>query len=133
MDWRVILFYFAAAIAVAQTINGVVISSTDHQPIRKATVTLRHTQKSAAYVATSDAAGQFRFEAVEPGKYVVVAERQGYFMPPRTVVLTVAEQQQVRDARVELIPFGVIRGRVLDSDGEPVIAAQVRAAHFTYD
>jgi len=40
--------------------------------------------------------------------------------------------QQIKDLKIRLIPLGVIAGRVLDADGEPVPGARVSAERYVY-
>jgi len=121
------------------SVSGVVISSTGGDPVRKATVTLRAQDDGAiSYEAESDGSGRFRMEDIAPGTYSVLGERLGFMMeadgasgaPPPT--LKVEAGQSVQDVKVKLIPLGVISGRVLDEDGDPVRGAQVQALSYSY-
>ena len=53
------------------------------QPLRKANLTLIPAERKSSdpvkpYATASDAEGKFIFEAVEPGRYSLMAERPGY-------------------------------------------------------
>jgi len=135
----------AAAILLAQepapprlSVAGVVIS-TAGDPIRKAAVLLRaQDENGISYTVDSDANGRFVIYDVQPGAYAVSADRQGFESdtdgapgaPPPS--LKVEAGQSVSDVKIKLVPLGVITGRVLDDDGDPVRGAQVQAMAYTY-
>jgi hypothetical protein len=120
------------------SVAGIVISSAG-DPIRKATVILRAKDEAGiSYTADSDANGRFVIYDVQPGAYVVSADRQGFMSdvdgapgaPPPG--LKVEAGQSVTDVKIKLAPLGVITGRVLDDDGDPVRGARVEAMAYTY-
>jgi hypothetical protein len=120
------------------SVGGTVIS-TSGDPIRKATVILRaHDEAGISYTVDSDANGRFVIQDVQPGSYAVSADRQGFMLetegapgaPPPT--LKVEAGQSRNDVKIKLVPLGVITGRVLDDDGDPVRGAQVQAMAYTY-
>ena len=66
------------------TVSGKTVSAAG-QALKKATLTLRWSGPLTSgqampnpYTTTSDAEGKFTFEAVEPGKYMLSADRPGY-------------------------------------------------------
>ena len=67
----------------------------------------------------TDAQGRFRFESVEPGEYVLTVEADGY-APRSQNAKTGAAAQEFR-----LHPGRKVRGRVVDSAGDPVPGACV--------
>jgi uncharacterized protein (DUF2141 family) len=94
------------------------------QPVRPQTVS-KETDEQGRYVITG----------LDAGKYRVTVERQGFlrtgygakkFSGGSTPVV-VGEGQAIKGINVKLMPQGVIAGRVLDEDGEPVANVQVRA------
>ena len=135
----------AAAVLLAQepvpprlSVSGVVISSAG-DPVRKAAVLLRAKDENGiSYTVDSDANGRFMIEDVQPGAYAVSADRQGFESdtdgapgaPPPS--LKVEAGQSVTDVKIKLVPLGVITGRVLDDDGDPLRGAQVQAMTYTY-
>lgn len=142
---RIALASILAATLLAQepppprpSVAGMVIS-TAGDPVRKATVLLRaQDEGSISYTADSDANGRFSIYDVQPGTYAVSADRQGFESdtggapgapPPK---LKVEAGQSVEDVKIKLIPLGVIAGRVLDDDGDPVRGAWVEAMAYTY-
>ncbi len=126
------------AAATTARLEGQVLSQAG-EPLRKAKVWLRPSgssrQNTEVYSDTSDANGNFVFDAVPPGSYYLSAERIGFLTenygartanPGRGTVLTLAAGQAVKDLTFKLSPQGVISGRVVDSDGDPLQGFQVR-------
>jgi hypothetical protein len=119
--------------------EGVVINSVTGQPLKKANVTLRN-PRGFAYAAVTDAAGHFLIENIEPGSYQPMAASDG-FMPYQAFrqsalassLVTVAEEQHVKDVTVKLAPLGLASGHVFDEDGEPIAGASVAAQRYVYN
>lgn len=116
--------------------TGRVVNALTGEPIKKAEVHLdyanRQNQMSApqGYGGQADAGGNFRFEGIEPGEYSLSADRPGLLRSrygsrapnqPGTN-LALAPGQQVTDLTLAMFPQGVISGRVIDEDGDPVQA-----------
>src|SRR5580693_4921949 len=122
------------------SVSGTVMNSATGDGIRKAIVLLRtrDEDKGISYEAECDGNGRFQIDDVEPGKYFISGERQGFMLvsdgatgaPGQSV--KVEAGQSVKDVKVKLVPLGVITGRVLDEDGDPVRGAQVRAMAYSY-
>ncbi len=125
-------------------VSGYVINVQSGETIRKATVRLtRRGNRSGsmgvseprAYAGMSEPDGSFRFEAVEPGDYMLSGERWGYvqtqYGSKRAMsggtVLNLQPGQQLADLKLALIPQAVISGRVLDEDGDPAGGVMVQA------
>ena len=131
----------SATDAAARTarLEGQVLSQAG-EPLRKATVRLMpygtSLPNAVSYVDTSDARGNFAFEAVSPGRYTLDAQRTGFLMQNYGAriatntypgsVLTLSAGQVVKDLSLKLAPQGVIFGRVTDIDGDPLPGADVR-------
>jgi len=90
--------------------------------------------------AESDDQGRFWFAGLDAGKYRLAAERQGFlrqaygqrkFSGSGTPLL-VGDGQNVKGLVFKLNPQGVITGKVLDEDGEPLAGVQVRAMRYLY-
>ncbi len=133
-----------AGIALAQTpaakpgsIEGVVTNSVTNEPVKKAVVTLDDPKSHATRTASTDAEGHFQFDGVNPGAYSLAADRDGFQsssqarrqIPP----VTVAEEQQVKDVALQLVPLATLSGHVLDDDGDPVVRAQVTVLNYVYN
>lgn len=131
----------SAASAAARTarLEGQVLTQAG-EPLRKASVRLTpygtSLPNAVSYVDTSDASGNFVFEAVRPGRYTLSAQRTGFLMQNYGAriatntypgsVLTLAAGQVVKDLSFKLAQQGVIFGRVTDMDGDPLPGAQVQ-------
>jgi hypothetical protein len=102
-------------------IEGTVVSATTGAPLKKVTVTLG---SSKDLTVTTTAEGKFKFENVEPDDYTIKAERVGYLEGPETV-LTLKPGETKTDFVVKLTPQGIISGRIVDEDGDPVLGARV--------
>jgi hypothetical protein len=128
------LFAQAGASESAKTarVEGIVVSSTTGDPLKKAVV-----QLSDKYAATTDTQGAFLFDNVTPGTYDLKAERVGYVSPTILTVGTVANLrllagQKLTGVTIKLAPQGAIYGRVTDEDGDPVREAGIDLLHWTY-
>jgi hypothetical protein len=125
------------------TVSGRVVNAKTGEPLRRANLTLRGSMPvqqgvasaPGAYAAVSAADGTFRIEAVEPGAYRLMAERQGFVQgmygararSRMGATITVAPGQELTGLEMKLVPQAVVTGRVLDDEGEPVFRAQVQA------
>jgi hypothetical protein len=120
------------------TVEGTVINSVTSGPVPEATVTLTEIAKRSTYEARTDAAGHFSIANVEPGRYTAGADHSGFWFPARLAraatakPIAIAEEEHVKNVGVKLEPFGSIRGRVVNDDGEPVGGATVTALMFVY-
>ena len=139
--------FFGAALALvapalqAASISGQVVNAVTGGPVRKAQVVLRRGDNpSQPYGAATDAAGHFSVAGVEPGTYRLGAERAGYVRteygarrPNRPgTPFEVSEGQDQAGVVLRLWPQGVITGRVIDDDGDPVATAGVQLVRFYY-
>ena len=129
-------------------IEGQVFNSATGEPIKKANLVLRRTDRtagvmgnsSASYSTSTDAGGRFGMKDIDPGKYQLSVERTGFVStqygargPGRPgTTLSLAPGQQLKNVVFRLLPHGVISGRVLDEDGEPVAYAQVQTMRYRY-
>src|ERR1035438_6508275 len=77
---------------------------------------------------------------IAPGKYRLAAERNGFIAtqygsrgPGKAgTLLTLEAGQKSSDLNMRLTPHGVITGRVLDEEGEPVSSANVQVMRQQY-
>ena len=124
------------------TITGTVVKSTTGEPLKKATVVLLQMEgrRDQPRGATSDANGHFEMTGIDPGKYLLYADRTGYVRQeygqrgasPRGATLTLAPGQHLKDVTFRLLPGAVITGKVSDEDGEPLAGVNVRALRRGY-
>ena len=126
-------------------LEGKVLNSVTGEPVRKAQVDLLN--KSAppkgkpellgAGSAVTDAAGRFEFTALAPGGYGLAAFRGGFASPnvhgeSKFLNVTLASGEEKRDIVIRLTPLGVITGRILDEDGDPIRQIQVQTMVYRY-
>jgi len=112
------------------------LGTTDAIPRAKVTIT----QPGSSQAITADDSGKFVFRNLAAGQYRLSATRDGYVAAEygqrgpggSGVPITLAAQQQMKDARIEMSLTGVISGRVLNRFGEPVGNANVQALRYTY-
>ena len=153
MRWMSALLLLPLALA-AQTkpedscaVSGQVSNAATGEPVRRALVYLRRIDMSpgvtniqVSYTAATDAAGRFAVAGIAPGKYTLLAERSGFITahygsrgPGRASTLVTLEPgQKSNDMAMRLTPHGVIAGRVLDEEDEPVSSANVQVSRLQY-
>ena len=116
-------------------IEGQVLNAQTGEPVKKARVRVTgSSQPGRVFSAASDAGGRFTIEEIEPGTYSMFAERNGFVQAQYgagwnrvPALLVLSPGQRLRDVSFRLVPQGVITGRVVDEDGEPVEHVQVSA------
>ncbi len=133
----------AAALAFAQQptetpkkarIEGKAVHAITGEPIRKASISLNGASAGRQGVSTvTDQNGAFFFENVEPGEYRLQGDKAGFvrttygsrsqFSMGSTIRVT--EGGEVKDLVFKITPAGIISGRIVDEDGEPIESAQV--------
>ena len=107
------------------------------QPLNNATVALVGNNRTPAaaippaYRATSNAAGEFVFEDVEPNVYRLFAQHTGYLefvftQPDGRVVIPIALGER-KSIEVKMTAQSFISGKITDADGEPFPNARVAA------
>jgi len=119
------------------SVEGQVVNAQTGDPVKKARVRLYSNdgRNNNNYSATADAGGHYSIQEIAPGSYNLFADRNGFIQAQygarstnrAPTPLTLNPGQRVRDVNFRLIPHGVITGRVLDEDGEPVEHVQVMA------
>lgn len=114
------------------------------EPLRKAALHLRAagaiTPQSANYAVTSDAAGKFLFDDVEPGRYTLSADRTGYLPqsygargPNRPgLPFAITGGAPLTGLVLTLTPQGIISGKIEDEDGDPLASAEVVVYRMGY-
>lgn len=128
------------------TLQGVVIQAGTGEPLHKASVEAypagnrRPNDEAQGGSAETDAMGRFEIKGLNPGRYYLFAQRNGYVRQPygqRTpegqgALLTLSAGQRLPDITFQMVPAAAITGHVYDEDGEPVVFAQVTAMHYAY-
>ncbi|HMD71684.1 MAG TPA: carboxypeptidase-like regulatory domain-containing protein [Bryobacteraceae bacterium] len=129
----------AALLAAAQdagkpsAVEGVVLNAITSQPLAKAHIMLRADAGGAIrrYGAISDEQGRFSIRPIEPGKYRTAVELPGFLVAPRRTAgsgpVEIAAGGSLSGLELKMIPQGVISGRVLDADGNPMERVAVAA------
>ena len=123
------------------SISGQVVSLTG-EPIKKAQVMVRRvdSRDTQPLVAVSDGSGTFSLPELQPGRYILSAEKPGFvhqeFGASRTsrmgATVAVSAGQDVTGIVMKLSPQAVIAGKVLDDEGDPVPYAQVMVLKQRY-
>lgn len=108
-------------------VTGSVVNSVTGAGIDGATVTLAPGSKNtSAYHAVTDSAGSFRIGGVKPGEYGPQVQKSGFLLPlTLTFGRYVHVDQDAPPLRLELIPPGRLRGRVIDLEGKPAANVEV--------
>ena len=101
------------AAPVRGAIHGRVLQSKSGEPVKKAVVILRRGQESGTGAST-DASGAFRFDDLEPGAYILSAERTGFTLDPESErsIVNVKPGPLESEVILKLIRTGAISGRV---------------------
>jgi hypothetical protein len=87
-------------------------------------------EEQKSYEAATDAEGHFKCEKVPPGNYLVSISRDGYVAAetkPRGMVITVVEGQNLADLTYKMASAGLIAGKIVDADGDPMSGLTVQA------
>ena len=126
-------------------LEGTVISSVTGEALKKARLTLRplgmqNGMPGVPYGASTDGAGHFLIDNVDPGRYSFTASRNGFvsqqYSPQgnsrQGTTLTLTNGQKLKDLSFKLTPQGVIAGRILDEDGDPMSNVMVQVMVFGY-
>ena len=124
------------------TIEGQVLSLPTGEPVKKAQITLQSmsAEKRSGYSAVADASGHYVLQDIDPGQYRLSAVRNGFVAEQYGArgtgqggaPLTLNPGQHMSDISFRLVPHGVITGRVLDEDGEPVQHVQVSTMRYRF-
>jgi hypothetical protein len=120
------------------SVEGTVLSATTGEPLKKARLVLQTEKPAKVYRAISDGSGHFVLVGIDPGRYHLHSARNGYLMQfyPTSKgpwpTLTLSPGQKLTEIIFRLSPQGVITGRVLDEDREPVPSAVVQCLALVY-
>jgi protocatechuate 3,4-dioxygenase beta subunit len=132
-------------------IAGTVIDAVSEQPLKGAEVRLRAIPATSApgsqpvsqsipqtNSASTDANGRFLFESISPGRYFILASRDGYVNNSRPDAglrgkwIVLGSGQHLNDIVIRLLPNGAIAGRIADEMGKPLRGISVEAMKSSY-
>jgi protocatechuate 3,4-dioxygenase beta subunit len=122
-------------------ISGMVVKLAGNEPLRNTTVELQGLEDLAHTISVvTDVGGRFELKGIDPGRYRLKAIRTGFVTQeygqktPNDpgAEIRLSPGQSLRDLLFRLIPWGIIAGRVLDEEGEPLPWAQVSALREVY-
>ena len=121
---RLSLLLFCLVFAFAQEppkvgmVSGRVVHGTTGEPVRKATVTL--TLQRTTLQGTTGADGAFVISQVPGGEYRLTAVKSGFLRGSYPYAVKVDSGQSMTGLELRLTPQGVITGKVVDEDGDPM-------------
>jgi uncharacterized surface anchored protein len=124
------------------TIEGTVINASTGEPLKKARLTLRGMggPNGTPSGATTDNAGHFLIDDLDPGEYNFSASRNGFVSArysadgdsKRPTSITLTNGQKMSQVVFKLTPQGVIAGRILDDEGDPLNNVMVQCMVYGY-
>ena len=124
-------------------ITGRVFAEDGGHPLAKATLSLRSKTarpQDLPRTVRTDSRGEYTFRDLEAGQYILRATRNGYI--PRNygqettpslrrgTSLSVGPGQEVDGVDFHLIRAGVVKGRVVDQDDDPLVRVQVMLSGY---
>jgi hypothetical protein len=115
-----------------QNIQGKVVEAKSGQPIRKVNVEVMGGagQSYERYSATTIGDGTFTIEHLKPGRYEVTLERTGFVQTAKRgeqATFTLQPGQNLSGLVFKLQAAGVIAGKIVDIDGDPMAGVSVSA------
>jgi hypothetical protein len=116
-----------AACANAQQLSsalfGRVVNGLTHEPVRRVSVRI-YAGKHEWYELT-DGQGRFKFPPLQRAEFGLMAHREGF--TDRTYKVELSDFDDAKELPVELLPQGVISGKVVDGLGQPLERAEIQA------
>jgi hypothetical protein len=129
--WILLAFYSPQS--AFTSIQGIVVRTGTTDFLSNANVELRTTGNNAVALDnfTTESDGRFIIQNVRPGRYELVATRQGYVRGPLSITVVAGEPPP--EVRLAMTPTGAIEGRVYNgSNGEPFGNIEVQALRVSY-
>jgi Carboxypeptidase regulatory-like domain len=124
-------------------VGGTVLSANTGEPLRKAHIRISERSENDndndVFTATTDAAGHFSVEKMPAGQYEMQVRRDNYMpasYPQKDAssaggIMTLTPGQKMTDLVFRLHKTGVVTGKILDEDGDPLRRVQVTATNKT--
>lgn len=131
-----IAFCWSVAQNPVTSVEGRVADAGTSQAIRGAAITLTPLSGGGSrQQATSDQEGHFSITGLAPGKYRAFIQARGYIpkvfgsnnQPSSGSAISMEAGQHLTGLSFELKKMGVISGRVVNSEGEPMVRCAVQA------
>ena len=118
--------------AQKQSIQGKVVEAKSGQPIRKVNVEVfgGTGQSNGRHSATTSADGTFAIEDMMPGRYTVTLEHPGFVQAVASGgqgTFTLQPGQSLSGLVFRMQSAGVISGKIVDADGDPMAGVSVNA------
>ncbi len=116
------------------TLSGSVVNAVTGAPLAKVELLAQPVDHVAPPASTfTDAKGDFQMVGLPAGKYRLRAHRNGYLETElgarrpgvAGTILVLEAGQELQNLQLKLAPFGVVYGTIRDTDGEPMVAAEV--------
>jgi protocatechuate 3,4-dioxygenase beta subunit len=123
------------------SIKGKVLDAGTGTPVKDATLLLARDNSTGSFASTkSNEEGDFTFKDIDAGSYAIIGQHPRYAMQTYgsrsglmgATMLTLVAGQEMKDIVFKLLPNGVVSGKVLDPDGEPVAKVMVAAMRGIY-
>jgi Carboxypeptidase regulatory-like domain len=122
------------------TFGGKVTNAATGEPVGKATIYIRSQGVAIGgqrvYRTVTDETGKYEAKGVDPGQYQVSASDSRFvssnYWPRAARVLTLAPGQKAAGIDLALMPRGVIAGRVVNRNGDPMASYYVTPLVFSY-
>lgn len=120
-------------------ISGRVLTADTGRPVKRARVVVSGGGRGGRSTTTDDQ-GRYSVTGLAAGSYAISASKAGFVdasygqrrpLQPGTP-LDIADGQQATNVDMRLIRGGVITGRVVDEDGEPLLRALVTVQRYQY-
>jgi Carboxypeptidase regulatory-like domain len=115
-----------------QSIQGKVIETKSGQPIRKVNIEVMggSGQSYGRHEATTGADGTFTIEDMTPGRYTITLQRAGFAQTGASrsqATFTLQPGQNLTGLVFRMQAAGVISGKIVDADGDPMAGVGVSA------
>jgi hypothetical protein len=120
------LVFWAIASCACAADNGIighVTNAQTHEPVRRAII--RVSTSKQQWDEFTDAEGRFTFPSLIRGEYTLVAHRDGF--TNRSYRIELSDFEDGKDLPIELLPQGLITGKVVDGSGQPLERTGVEA------
>ena len=122
------------------SLSGRVLTTEGGRPVKRARVFVSAPELPGGRAALTDENGVFQISELPAGRYSVNVSKTGYialsYGQRRPLMagtpLQLADGQQLKGIDFALPRGGVIAGRIVDEDGEPMIGAVVRVLRYEY-